>query len=75
MNERDLLTLAGIVEDLIALMRAGRDGGPAVAVRELDLLDDRTLALREKLLADWRSNLVQVRAVEHLQNAVTLGNA
>jgi hypothetical protein len=74
MNERELAALAGIVDDLIALMneRSRRDGSHRP---EDDVLADRSLRLREKLLADYRGSLGQRVAAVQLQNAVTIGNA
>jgi hypothetical protein len=78
MAKPELLTLLGIVDDMLALMneRARRDGSyrPEDRPRERDL-DDRTLKMRERLLADWRSNLVSGQADAHLRDAVTVGSA
>jgi hypothetical protein len=78
MADRELLELLRIVDGMFTLAndRARRSGShrPEDNARERDL-DDRLLRLREKLLADWRNDLVQARAAEHLATAVIVGNA
>jgi hypothetical protein len=79
MTDKDFLALLGIVGDMVDFVRerACREGlhqRPEDGARLIDL-DDRVVALRAKLLADFGSELAERAASARLEFTATKGSA